>query len=202
MNPLLDDAKIAAVLSYVRNEWGNEASMIDARLVAGIREETKGRMLPWTVAELNGIQNEAAGAVTAETDGSFVLPARTAVTYGVKLAYRPSLNVLAPWTIAGDSVEWIAESKQAGEYEVLVELAADDESAGDKYTIQTEVSQTTGTVASTGGYDRFVRQKAGTLKLKAGINRILMRPEGPLKRELADVRAVVLKPLHSNTKPR
>lgn len=198
MNPLLDDTKLAAVLSYVRNEWGNEASTIDAKLVSEIRAQTTGRMLPWTIAELNGSEPAKPGEAltTAAADGSFVLSASQAKTYGQKLAYRPSLDVLAPWTIADDSAEWIIEAKHAGEYEVLVELAADDESAGDKFTIQTEGSQTTGTVQSTGGYETHVTQKAGTLKLKAGLNRILMRPEGPLKRELADVRSILLKPIH------
>lgn len=196
MNPLLDDAKIAAVLSYVRNEWGNEAPFIGAKMVSEIRGQTTGRMLPWTVAELNGITASPLkdAAIVASADGSFVLAASRARTYGQKLAYRPSLDVLAPWTVADDSAEWIIEAKQAGEYAVFVELAADDDSAGDRYTIQTEGSQTTGTVQSTGGYEKPTPQKAGTLKLKAGINHILMRPEGPLKRELADVRSVVLKP--------
>ncbi|MBX7209060.1 MAG: c-type cytochrome [Verrucomicrobiaceae bacterium] len=195
MNPLLDEAKIAAVLSYVRNEWGNEASFIGAKMVSEIRGQTTGRMLPWTVAELNGITASPLkdAAIVASADGSFVLPASRARIYGQKLAYRPSLDVLAPWTVADDSAEWIIEAKQAGEYAVFVELAADDDSAGDRYTIQTEGSQTTGTVQSTGGYENPTPQKAGTLKLKAGINHILMRPEGPLKRELADVRSVVLK---------
>lgn len=197
LNPLLDDTKIAAILSYVRNEWGNEAPLIDAKLVSEIRAQTTGRMLPWTVAELSGIESAQPkdAPITAAADGAFTLPASKARTYGQKLAYRPSLDVLAPWTIADDSAEWIIEAKQAGDYEVLVELAADYDSAGDKYTLQTEGSQTTGTVQSTGGYEKPAPQKAGTLNLKAGINHVLMRPEGPLKRELADVRAVVLKPV-------
>ena len=31
---------------------------------------------------------------------------------------------------------------------------------------------------------------SGRLALRAGVNRILLRPDGPLKRELADVRGV------------
>ncbi len=204
MNPLLDDERLAALLSYVRNAWGNAGSTLDARQVATVREETRGRMLPWTVAELSGIRSEAETAavvpVRPAADGVIVLPASRARTYGQKLAYRPSLNVLAPWTVADDSAEWVVEAA-AGEFDVRVELAADAESAGDRYVIQTEGSQTTGTVASTGDYATFALQPAGTLTLNAGLNRILMRPTGPLQRELADVRSVVLKPVRSKSAP-
>lgn len=197
MNPLLDDEKLAAVLSYVRNDWGNEAAMIDAKLVAEVRGQTQGRMLPWTAAELNGSDADPAKAapppIQPDAKGELHLTAKLATTHGQKLAYRPSLDVLAPWTVADDSAEWAVELKAAGEFEVAVELAADAESAGDQFIIQTEGSETKGTVGATGGYETFAKQKAGTLKLRAGLNRILMRPEGPLKRELADVRSVVLR---------
>ncbi len=39
----LKDDQIAAVLTYVRNEWGNSASAVDASMVAAIRKETKGQ---------------------------------------------------------------------------------------------------------------------------------------------------------------
>lgn len=205
-NPLLDDERLAALLSYVRNAWGNEAPMIDARVVAAVREQTRGRMLPWTVAELSGVTTAGAASVAitpihAEADGRFILAARHARTYGVKLAYRPSLNVLAPWTVADDSAEWQVDAPVAGDFSVLVELAADADSAGDRYVIQSEGSQTVGTVAATGDYETFALQPAGTLTLKAGLNRILMQPSGPLRRELADVRSVVLKPGRSKSAP-
>lgn len=195
---LLDDEKLAAILSYVRRSWGNKASLVEPALIKKVRDETSSRTLPWTVAELMDVKGTAtAEAIKADANGTMVLPASKATTYGQKLAYRPALDVLAPWTIVTDAVEWIVDAKEVGEYEVLVELAADDESAGDQFLIQTEGSQTIGTVGSTGGYEKFVLQKAGTLKLKAGVNHVLMRPEGPLKRELADVRSVLLKPVRS-----
>ncbi len=41
--PVRSDEEIAAVLTYVRSAWGNDAPMIDAAFVAKIREENKGR---------------------------------------------------------------------------------------------------------------------------------------------------------------
>lgn len=43
----LSDAEIAAVTSYVRNQWGNAASPISQATVATEREATKERDKPW-----------------------------------------------------------------------------------------------------------------------------------------------------------
>lgn len=192
---VLDDEKIAAALSYVRNSWGNEGSFVDAKLVAKVRAQYPDRYIPWTADELAGIAADTKHAlIKPGADGVITLPAKAAATYGQRLAYRPSLDVLAPWTVADDSAEWRFEAAASGEHEVAVVLAADDESAGDQYILETENSKATGTVRSTGGYETHEAQPAGKLMLKAGPSRLLLRPLGPLKRELADVRAVVLRP--------
>lgn len=49
----MDDASIAAILTYVRNEWGNTAPSIQSRLVSGTRHTSQGRVYPWSPAELN-----------------------------------------------------------------------------------------------------------------------------------------------------
>ncbi len=195
LSPLLDDERLAAALSYTRNAWGNQAATLSAKIVATIRAKHEGRMMPWTADELAGIvaKPEPDLVIKPDANGDIVLPASKATTYGQKLAYRPALDVLAPWTVADDSAEWMFEITNAGDYEVLVLLAADDDSAGDQYVIESPTSKTTGTVRSTGGYERHVEQRAGKLLLKAGTQRLLMRPSGPLKRELADVRALRLK---------
>lgn len=62
---VLKDEQIAAVLTYVRNEWGNKAPPITTEFVAKIREETKDRVDPWTQKELEAIPREAVGAAAA-----------------------------------------------------------------------------------------------------------------------------------------
>jgi mono/diheme cytochrome c family protein len=52
---VLKDEQIAAVLTYVRNEWGNKAPPITKEFVSKIREETKDRTEPWTQKELQSI---------------------------------------------------------------------------------------------------------------------------------------------------
>lgn len=51
-NPLLNDKRLAAVLSYVRRAWDNYGTLVDTNLVAAVRAETSWRRQPWTEAEL------------------------------------------------------------------------------------------------------------------------------------------------------
>ena len=48
----LQDEQIAAVLTYVRREWGQSASPVDAETVKRVREASAGRTRPWRHEEL------------------------------------------------------------------------------------------------------------------------------------------------------
>jgi mono/diheme cytochrome c family protein/glucose/arabinose dehydrogenase len=198
---VLDDEKISGVLSYVRRAWGNTGGLIEPALVTSIRRETAARTLAWTADELSAIAgsapaatNQSVSAIVPLPSGEVLLPASKATVYGVRLGYRPALDVLAPWTWHDDIAEWRVEMPAGGTFDVKVDLAADDESAGDFFVVETEGSRARGEVPSTGDYDHFREQPAGRLTLRAGVNRIVLRPDSPLKRELADVRGVRLTP--------
>jgi len=49
---LLSDQDIAAVLTFVRSEWGNSAPVVKPEQVKKIRDATADRSTPWTEAEL------------------------------------------------------------------------------------------------------------------------------------------------------
>ena len=49
---VLKDDQIANALTYVRQEWGNQAPEVKAETVARIRAEVGARTAPWTSAEL------------------------------------------------------------------------------------------------------------------------------------------------------
>ncbi|MBK8090887.1 MAG: c-type cytochrome [Verrucomicrobiaceae bacterium] len=193
LNPLLDDAKLADVLSYIRNAWGNEAQPVSAVQIAAVREQTKDRKMPWTADTLLQVDVGGENAIQPDAEGFLSLPASAAKTYGQKLAYRPSLDVLAPWRIETDVAEWTIQVPSDAEYEVGVVLAADEASAGDAYWVETEHSRVRGTVGATGGYETFAEQSVGTIRLKSGLQKLILRPDGALKQELADVRAVMLR---------
>jgi mono/diheme cytochrome c family protein len=49
------DEDIAAVLSFIRQEWGNAADPVSPETVAAVRAETADRTAAWTAAELNSL---------------------------------------------------------------------------------------------------------------------------------------------------
>ncbi len=49
----MDDAAITAILTYIRNEWGNQAGPVGKRTVAMTRVTSQGRVVPWKAKELN-----------------------------------------------------------------------------------------------------------------------------------------------------
>lgn len=50
--PALDDADVAAVLTYVRQAWSNDASPVSPEDVARVRDEAGPRSSPWQSSEL------------------------------------------------------------------------------------------------------------------------------------------------------
>jgi len=52
LGSLMSDEQIAAVLTYVRREWGQAAAPVDVATVKEIRTVTTGRARPWTAEEL------------------------------------------------------------------------------------------------------------------------------------------------------
>jgi mono/diheme cytochrome c family protein len=54
----MNDEQASAVLSYVRQEWGNSGSPISPEQVAAVRKETTVRTNPWTEAELKALEKK------------------------------------------------------------------------------------------------------------------------------------------------
>ncbi len=49
----LDDGALAAVLTYIRNEWGNAAGPVSGKLISKTRHLSQGQVKPWKADELN-----------------------------------------------------------------------------------------------------------------------------------------------------
>lgn len=63
----LNDGTIAAILTYIRNEWGNQATAVKGRTVGDIRITTQGRIAPWSAKELNAFMKDS---VKTQKEGS------------------------------------------------------------------------------------------------------------------------------------
>jgi len=60
----LSDDQIAAVLTYIRSEWGNKSDAIDPASVAALRKEHSAQSEAWTQAQLMAMP-PAKGAAAA-----------------------------------------------------------------------------------------------------------------------------------------
>jgi len=56
MGAALSDDDLAAVLTYIRQSWGNKASVVTPEQVKAVRAQVGNRTQPWTVEELKAIQ--------------------------------------------------------------------------------------------------------------------------------------------------
>lgn len=134
-------------------------------------------------------------------DGRIVLVPDAAEFYGEAIRINPDNHCIAWWEKQADYVAWEVESPRGGEYEVWLEWAIADDLAGNGFRIRVGDATFTGTIGKTGGWTTLKREKAGTVKIPAGKARLEMRVEGPLKGELADVRAITLNPVGAAAPP-
>ncbi len=79
---VLKDEQIAAVLTYVRNEWGNKAPPITKDFVTKIREQTKARTEAWTQKELQAMDRMLVEEAAAAPAPASAAPAPTAPASG------------------------------------------------------------------------------------------------------------------------
>ena len=56
---VMKDEDIAAVLTFVRSEWGNKGDAVPVEEVNAVRKITEGRGIPWTADELKQVPEKA-----------------------------------------------------------------------------------------------------------------------------------------------
>ena len=59
----MNDAAIAAILTYIRNAWGHQADPVGSELVGFTRHRSQGRVVPWSPEELDAHMLETNTAV-------------------------------------------------------------------------------------------------------------------------------------------
>ncbi len=69
---VLKDEQIAAILTYIRSEWGNAAPPVSKAFVAQVREETEDRKAAWTQKELQEIPRQVSPPPVPEPTPSTV----------------------------------------------------------------------------------------------------------------------------------
>jgi putative membrane-bound dehydrogenase-like protein len=138
--------------------------------------------------------------VTPDKDGKLRLSARRAAIYGKEIAFEQPFRNVGFWHGEHDHVVWQVRLKKPGRYDVYLDYACHPDSAGNAYLLDSD-PPLKGKVASTGGWDRYRRQKIGTIALPAGESALTFRPDGKLtRRALFDLRGLELVPAGKGSK--
>ena len=67
-SPVMNDERLAGVLTYVRRAWDNYGEAVDPEHVTAIRRSTPDRAMPWTVEELLAPSTTAPRSAASKTD--------------------------------------------------------------------------------------------------------------------------------------
>ena len=135
--------------------------------------------------------------ITPESDGSVRLLAAKCEIYGEGIRINQKNNCLVwHYKKPEDHVTWSIDVLVPGGYEVWLKWAQIDQYADNPFAVEVDGGSglVTGTLPSTGDWSKYEDRSFGSLELAAGRRRIALRPDGPIKTELSDVREIRLVP--------
>ncbi|MEX0585710.1 MAG: c-type cytochrome, partial [Pirellulales bacterium] len=116
--------------------------------------------------------------VAVAADGSLTLLAAQAAIYGPTLVFEQRFGNVGYWSSADDHAAWTIDVPTGGTYQVVMEYACRDDTAGNRFVIECGPSSLSGKVAGTGDWDDYRQATLGELKL--GIDRHALSPKSPI----------------------
>lgn len=158
-----DDAYIASVLSYIRNDFGNTGTFVTPEFVSKVRKETEGRKTPYTFDELMG---ETPRPLTYQDN--WIIKASSTALQGVGSTKDPSYA----FSFKG----WRTESAQEPGMWFMVQLPSPQ--------ALTEIQFDAGKEGFPISYSVFLSSdgnswtKIGQEKGKPGLNTMTWKPQG------------------------
>ncbi|HUE70220.1 MAG TPA: PVC-type heme-binding CxxCH protein, partial [Pirellulaceae bacterium] len=129
------------------------------------------------------------------TDGSLRMAAENARIYGPTIVFEEKWRNVGYWHSPGDHVVWTLDVPTAGEYSVNIDYACAAAAAGDSYVLEVAGQRISATAEATGSWDNYRGKNIGTVKLPVGITELVVRPNGPIRSALMDLRSIRLVPV-------
>ncbi len=135
--------------------------------------------------------------IEADEEGTLRLTAETAELYGTDIYYYAAPRVLGDWHEPEDRAVWSLDVATAGRFEVWLEWACADNTAGNSYLLEGNTGRLTDAVPGTGaGWGQYLRKNIGELELKPGLQSLVFRSNGEIKiQALLDLRSIQLVPI-------
>ena len=167
----------------------------------GLEKELPKEAMADLLAYLSGTSNpprEFAGnkpVIITPIAGTLRLLATQCEIHGESIAFEPEFRNIGMWHGEKDHVVWRVRTDKSAKYDVYLDYACQNDSAGNYFAIDGMEPPLQGSVEGTGGWDKYRRQKIGTAALGAGNRSLVFRPAKPLVAwALIDLRGVYLVP--------
>ncbi|MBL9125359.1 MAG: c-type cytochrome, partial [Planctomycetaceae bacterium] len=132
--------------------------------------------------------------VTADATGKYVLAAAQCEIRGPQLIFEPEFGNLGYWSAPDDSALWTVQIDSAGAYDVMLDYACHNDSAGTSYCLETPAGPLRGEGEGPGGWSDYRTQRIGSVQLPAGTRKWGLRADGPINGAMLDLRAIQLVP--------
>ncbi len=132
--------------------------------------------------------------VSANEDGELTCLAVDARIYGPTLIFEEKYRNLGFWSSSEDHAVWSLEVPQAGTYQVTIDYACDNSTAGSSWRLSVADQTLTGVVEGTGSWDTYRSLAVGEIDLPAGMAELIFRSDGNIQSSLLDLRGIRLVP--------
>jgi putative heme-binding domain-containing protein len=138
--------------------------------------------------------------VAANRKGELRLGAAVSEIRGGDILFEQPFGNIGYWHGAGDRATWRIDVARGGPFDVYLDFACADPSAGNRFRIDGLGETLRGQVPATGGWDQYRQHRIGQVKLERGPLRVTVRADGPLQQSaLFDLREVRLVPAGQTT---
>lgn len=138
--------------------------------------------------------NTPAGTILA-IQSVHTLPAAQAEIYGKQITFENDYQNIGYWHDVNDYVSWTVDIPTRGGYDIYFDWACANENAGNRYILEIGSTSIQQEVAGTGGWSKYLRVRvAAGITLQPGVQRVKLRPAGPVRNALMDLRAVYIAP--------
>ncbi len=133
--------------------------------------------------------------IRPKSDGSIELAADNSEIYGPTLKLEEKYNNLGYWGSERDRAIWPISVPREGSYEVWINWACPEETAGNSILFRCGTNRLTARVESTGNWATYREAKIGTIHLPEGSQRFEIRASDSLNGFLLDLKSVRLVPV-------
>ena len=132
--------------------------------------------------------------VTADAAQKILMLATTCEIFGPSLVFENKYKNLGFWGSPDDLARWNVNVPQAGKYDVWIDYACPDNTAGNVFEFSMAGQKLTDKTQGTGSWDNYKRIKLGTLAFEEGNAIATIRSIAPQNNFLMDLKGIELVP--------